>query len=58
MHFVDWKRAAWDQFLLAELDHGREYASALYLQNFWKAMDRLFGGGYLLNCPDSYHWRS
>ncbi len=58
MHFVDWKRAAWDQFLLAELDHGREHASALYLQNFWKAMDRLFGGGYLLNCPDSYHWRS
>lgn len=56
MHFVDWKRAAWDQFLLAELDHGREHASALYLQNFWKAMDRMFGGGYLLNCPDSYHW--
>lgn len=58
MHFVDWKRAAWDQFLLAELDHGREYASALYLQNFWKAMDRMFGGGHLLNCPDSYHWRN
>jgi len=58
MHFVDWKRAAWDQFLLAELDHGREHASALYLRNFWKAMDRLFGGGHLLNCPDSYHWRN
>lgn len=58
MHFVDWKRAAWDQFLLAELDHGREYASALYLQNFWKAMDRMFGGGHLLNCPDTYHWRN
>jgi len=58
MHFVDWKRAAWDQFLLAELDHGREQASALYLQNFWRAMDRMFGGGHLLNCPDSYHWRN
>jgi len=57
MHFVDWKRAEWDRFLIDELARGRQEASALYIENFWKAMDRMFGGGYLLNCPDSYHWR-
>lgn len=57
MHFVDWKRAEWDRFLIDELARGREAASALYTENFWKALDRMFGGGYLLNCPDSYHWR-
>ncbi len=58
MHFVDWKRAAWDKFLNDELDMGREGASALHIQNFWKSLDRMFGGGYLLNCPDAYHWKS
>lgn len=57
MHFVDWKRAEWDRFLIDELDRGRKAASATYIENFWKALDRMFGGGYLLNCPDSYHWR-
>ncbi|MBX3180871.1 MAG: hypothetical protein KF886_26280 [Candidatus Hydrogenedentes bacterium] len=56
MHFVDWKRAEWDRFLIDELARGRGLASALYIENFWKALDRMFGGGYLLNCPDSYHW--
>jgi hypothetical protein len=58
MHFVDWKRAEWDRFLIDELDRGRQAASDHYVSNFWKAMDRMFGGGCLLNCPDSYHWRS
>lgn len=57
MHFVDWKRAEWDRFLIDELARGRREASGLYIENFWKAMDRMFGGGYLLNCPDSHHWR-
>ena len=57
MHFVDWKRAEWDRFLIDELDRGRQAASDLYIENFWKSLDRMFGGGYLLNCPDSYHWR-
>lgn len=57
MHFVDWKRAEWDRFLIDELARGRKAASDLYIENFWKALDRMFGGGYLLNCPDTYHWR-
>ncbi len=57
MHFVDWKRAEWDRFLIDELDRGRQAASEQYVANFWKAMDRMFGGGCLLNCPDSYHWK-
>ena len=57
MHFVDWKRAEWDRFLIDELARGRQAASDLYIENFWKALDRMFGGGYLLHCPESYHWR-
>jgi hypothetical protein len=57
LRFVDWKRAAWDKFLLDELDLGSEAASDIWKRNFWKALDRLFGGGYLLNCPDDYHWK-
>lgn len=58
MHFVDWKRAEWDRFLIDELERGRQAASDLCIENFWKALDRMFGGGCLLNCPDTYHWRS
>lgn len=58
MHFVEWKRAEWDRFLIDELDRGRRAASELHIQNFWKALDRMFGGGYLCNCPDAYHWRN
>ena len=57
MHFVDWKRAEWDRFLIDELDRGRQAASDRYILTVWKAMDRMFGGGHLLNCPDTYHWR-
>lgn len=56
MRFVDWKRAAWDKFLTEELDLGEQEASDIWVRNFWKALDRLFGGGHLCNCPDDYHW--
>lgn len=57
LHFVDWKRAAWDKFLTDELDLGAEEASRIWIRNFWKALDRLFGGGHLCNCPNDYHWK-
>ena len=46
--FVAWKQAAWTQFLNDELDLGPERASALWLERFWKALDRMYGGGNLV----------
>ena len=46
--FVAWKEAAWVKFLNDELDLGTEEASAIWLANFWKALDRMFGGGHLV----------
>ena len=46
--FVAWKQAAWTQFLTEELDLGAEEASRLWIARFWKALDRMFGGGHLL----------
>lgn len=46
--FVAWKQAAWTQFLNDELDLGTERASALWLERFWKALDRMYGGGNLV----------
>lgn len=57
LRFVDWKRAAWDKFLTDELDLGSEQAGDIWVRNFWKALDRLFDGGHLCNCPDDYHWK-
>jgi hypothetical protein len=57
LHFVAWKQAAWGRFLMDELELGTKEASALWLRSFWKAMDRLFAGGVLRNCPEDYHWR-
>jgi hypothetical protein len=57
LHFVAWKQAAWGRFLMDELELGAKVASALWLRSFWKAMDRLFAGGVLRNCPEDYHWR-
>lgn len=47
--FVAWKEASWVRFLNQELDLGTEAASAIWLDNFWKALDRMFGGGNLVN---------
>ena len=47
--FVAWKEAAWVKFLNDELDLGTPAASALWIASFWKALDRMFGQGHLLN---------
>ncbi len=47
--FVAWKEASWVQFLNDDLDLGTERASQVWLARFWKAMDRMFGGGTLVN---------
>ena len=57
LHFVEFKRAAWGRFLNDELELGRAGAAAIWTRNFWKALDRMFGGGVLRNCPDDHHWR-
>jgi hypothetical protein len=49
LRFVAWKEAAWTRFLNDDLELGAEEASALWLDNFWKALDRLFGGGHLVD---------
>lgn len=46
--FVAWKKAAWSKFLIDELESGTEHASAIWLANFWKALDRMYGGGNLV----------
>lgn len=51
LKFVAWKQAAWTQFLNNELEWGTERASAQWITNFWKALDRMYGGGNL--CDDS-----
>jgi hypothetical protein len=56
LHFVQWKQAAWGKFLNDELELGPERASAIWTRNFWKALDRMFAGGVLMNCPNEYRW--
>jgi hypothetical protein len=51
--FVAWKEAAWVKFLNDELELGTEEASAIWLANFWKALDRMFGGGHLVGFEPS-----
>ncbi len=52
--FVAWKEASWVKFLNDELDLGTPTASAIWLANFWKALDRMFGGNHLVNYdPDA-----
>lgn len=46
LKFVAWKEAAWIKFLNDELELGTAEASSVWIRNFWKALDRLFGGGY------------
>jgi len=45
--FIAWKQAAWGKFLNEELEHGTAAASARWLASFWKALDRMYGGGHL-----------
>jgi hypothetical protein len=51
--FVAWKEAAWVKFLNDELDLGTEEATTVWLANFWKALDRMFGGGHLVGFDPS-----
>jgi hypothetical protein len=52
--FVAWKEASWVKFLNDELDLGTTAASAIWIANFWKALDRMFGGNHLVNYdPDA-----
>lgn len=48
LKFVAWKQAAWTKFLNDELEMGTGRASELWLASFWKALDRMYGGGNLL----------
>ncbi len=57
LHFVEWKRVAWGRFLTDELELGNKEAAGRWTRSFWKALDRMFGGGVLFHCPDDYHWR-
>lgn len=49
MKFVAWKQAAWGKFLNEELALGTPAASERWLTDFWKALDRMYGGGNLCN---------
>ncbi len=42
--FVAWKQAAWSKFLNDELEMGQDKASEIWIENFWKALDRTYGG--------------
>ena len=57
LHFIEWKKASWGRFLNDELEWGNRKASALWIRNFWKALDRMFGGGVLMNVADDFHWK-
>ena len=57
LHFVGFKQALWGRFLLEELDLGNKTASAKWLRGFWMGLDRMFGGGVLMNVPDDWHWK-
>jgi 1,4-dihydroxy-6-naphthoate synthase len=56
LRFVEWKKAAWGRFLNDELDLGNRAAAAVWTRGFWRALDRMFGGGVLHHCPDDYHF--
>jgi len=45
--FIAWKQAAWGKFLNDELELGVDKASAIWLEHYWKALDRMYGGGNL-----------
>lgn len=45
--FIAWKQAAWGRFLNEELECGTTEASRRWIESFWKALDRMYGGGHL-----------
>jgi hypothetical protein len=45
--FIAWKQAAWGKFLNDELELGTGNASRRWLDSFWNALDRMYGGGNL-----------
>jgi hypothetical protein len=45
--FIAWKQAAWGKFLNSELEQGTAAASQRWIESFWKALDRMYGGGHL-----------
>lgn len=47
LQFVAWKAAAWTKFLNDELELGNDGASGVWISNFWKALDRMYGGSNL-----------
>lgn len=47
LKFVAWKQAAWMKFLNDDLELGTEAAATTWRANFWKALDRMYGGGNL-----------
>jgi hypothetical protein len=49
LKFVAWKQAGWTKFCNDELELGNERASVMWLACFWKALDRMYGGGNLLD---------
>ncbi len=42
--YIAWRREAWSQFWLDELEHGIDVASERWLRSFWVALEGLFGG--------------
>lgn len=43
LHYAEWRRLAWSQFWLDELELGVQAASARWLSNYWRALEILFG---------------
>ena len=57
LRFAEYKRALWDRYQLENMDISPQDASDRFVRDFWKSMDRMFGGHCLHNCPDDYHWK-
>ena len=57
LKFTEVKKALWGRFLIEDLENGNADAGAHYIQGFWSALDRMFGGKVLMNVPDSWYWK-
>jgi hypothetical protein len=49
--YVAWRASAWRRFWLDELEHGIGDASAAWLDTYWDAVRRLFGGARTSPAP-------
>ncbi len=45
--FIAWKQASWGKFLNEDLELGTLASSTRWIASFWKALDRMYGGGHL-----------